>query len=401
MTDYFKSREVTVPVQPMHVSAQGDLAAVALIDGRVVLTRIRGGSETQTSCEDPTAVVRTWQAHNVSCRSSVFLNGDALVSGDAEGNIHVSSVERGGARVLTHEPAAAGNKAPLRDDGEEASGDDSGSEFECGASCLASLGDGNTFAVGYDDGTVSTFDKRTLMRESKPNVQLSKHTDFVSDMAVTQSGHQVVTSSGDGTLCLLDLRKGKLVARSEDDADDEMLSVVLVKGEKKVVCGHQSGVMGIYSWGYWNDCSDRFPGHPGSVDSIVKIDEDTVLTGSSDGLIRIVSILPNKALGIVGEHLADNPIEHLCLEPEHRETLLSISHNNVVKLWSVGELLEEDDSSDTEDTPGSSDSEDSEKESAPAKKKQKKNKKEKKKTKGMSGFKNSDQAQRSAFFADM
>ncbi len=32
--------------------------------------------------------------------------------------------------------------------------------------------------------------------------------------------------------------------------------------------------------------SDRFPGHPDSVEAILKIDEDTVLTGSSDGLIR-------------------------------------------------------------------------------------------------------------------
>ena len=119
-----------------------------------------------------------------------------------------------------------------------------------------------------------------------------------------------------------------------------------MKGGKKVVCGHQSGVLSIFSWGYWNDCSNRFPGHPGSVDAMAKVDEDTLLTGSSDGLIRIVSVLPNKAIGIVGEHLADNPIERLCLEPENRRVALSVSHDNVVKLWHVGELLEDDDDED-------------------------------------------------------
>ena len=46
-------------------------------------------------------------------------------------------------------------------------------------------------------------------------------------------------------------------ARTEDDADDELLSVVAVKGGKKLVAGSQSGVLLLYSWGYFNDCSDR------------------------------------------------------------------------------------------------------------------------------------------------
>lgn len=52
-------------------------------------------------------------------------------------------------------------------------------------------------------------------------------------------------------------------AASEGDADDELLSVAPLKGGRKVVCGSTSGVLNIWSWGYWNDCSDRFPGQPG------------------------------------------------------------------------------------------------------------------------------------------
>jgi hypothetical protein len=52
----------------------------------------------------------------------------------------------------------------------------------------------------------------------------------------------------------------QILAQSEGDADDELLSVAVVKGGKKVVCGSTSGVLAVWSWGYWNDCSDRFPG---------------------------------------------------------------------------------------------------------------------------------------------
>lgn len=38
------------------------------------------------------------------------------------------------------------------------------------------------------------------------------------------------------------------------------------------------------------------------MDALLKYDEDTVLTGSSDGLIRVVSLQPNKMLGVLGEH---------------------------------------------------------------------------------------------------
>ena len=50
--------------------------------------------------------------------------------------------------------------------------------------------------------------------------------------------------------------------QSENDADDELLSVAVMKGDMKVVAGTQSGVVNLYSWGHLDDCSDRFPGAP-------------------------------------------------------------------------------------------------------------------------------------------
>ena len=45
--------------------------------------------------------------------------------------------------------------------------------------------------------------------------------------------------------------------RTEDDADDEVLSVAVVKNGRKLVAGTQSGVLNIYTWGAMRDCSDR------------------------------------------------------------------------------------------------------------------------------------------------
>lgn len=121
-------------------------------------------------------------------------------------------------------------------------------------------------------------------------------------------------------------------------------AVAVCKSGKKIVCGSQSGVLALWSWGYWNDCSDRFPGHPESVDALVKYDEDTVITGSSDGLLRVVNILPNKLIAVLGAHADDLPVERLALSAD-RAVLASMSHDSCVKLWDMSIL--QDDEGDT------------------------------------------------------
>jgi hypothetical protein len=124
--------------------------------------------------------------------------------------------------------------------------------------------------------------------------------------------------------------------------------VAVVKNGKKIVCGSQSGVLAIWSWGYWNDCSDRFPGHPESVDALVTYDEDTIITGSSDGALRIINILPNKLLGVLGEHEEDMPVERLALAGD-KSLLASMSHDACVKLWDLSILQDDEGDDDEED----------------------------------------------------
>jgi WD40 repeat protein len=216
--------------------------------------------------------------------------------------------------------------------------------------------------TGDDAGSVALWDVRTGNASANdsnasPACRVHSHTDYVSDILSYPQKNAILSVSGDGTLCMMDVRMNALTKpvlkvrhRSEDDADDELLSVCVLRQGSKVVCGTTSGVLNIYSWGYWNDCSDRFPGHPDSVTSIVAIDDETILTGSSDGIIRVLSIQPNKLLGVLGEH-SDFDIERIVLNAD-KSRLASISHDHTLKLWNSGMLLaedEEDDDSDNDD----------------------------------------------------
>eukprot|EP00897_Mesotaenium_endlicherianum_P002095 jgi/Mesen1/1913/ME000143S00957 len=267
---------------------------------------------------------RAWKkkAHTESCRAVRFAeNGRCVLSASKDCSILASDVSTG--RPISRLSAA----------------------HDAAINRLEAI-DEHTFASGDDLGTVKIWDTR----EQACSSTYSVHEDFISDMEYAAPSQHLLACSGDGTLS---------VEKQSENGEDELLSLTILKKGKKVVCGTQGGPLLLYSWGQFDDCSDRFPGHPESVDSILKVDEDTIVTGSSDGLIRIVSILPNKMLGIVGEH-ADYPIERLAFSHD-RKTLASASHDKTLKLWNVA-YLTEDANSDDDNNDDADDAEEEEEE---------------------------------------
>uniref|UniRef100_A0A0D6R6E7 WD repeat-containing protein 55 n=1 Tax=Araucaria cunninghamii TaxID=56994 RepID=A0A0D6R6E7_ARACU len=288
------------------------IVAVGLITGRLHLFHYDDAlSDSQ----------RLWTtlAHTESCRAVRFVDsGRSVLTASPDCSILATNVETGQpiARLDNAHGAAVNRLINLTE---------------------------TTIASGDDDGTIKVWDTRQNSCCNK----FKAHEDYISDMEFVPDTMQLLGTSGDGRLSVCNLRKNKVHACSEF-SEDELLSVVLMKHGKKVVCGSQEGVLLLYSWGYFNDCSDRFVGHPSSVDALLKLDEDTVLTGSSDGIIRVVSILPNKMIGVIGEH-ASYPIERLAFSYDRR-VLGSASHDNILKLWDVKYLHEGDESGVAEKT---------------------------------------------------
>jgi len=79
-----------------------------------------------------------------------------------------------------------------------------------------------------------------------------------------------------------------------------------MKDGQKVVVSSSEGIVYIFSWDHFGDCNDRLLGHPNSIDAMIKYDEDTLITGAEDGLIRAVSVHPNEILAILGDPQEDD-----------------------------------------------------------------------------------------------
>jgi len=262
---------------------------------------------------------------------------------------------------------------------------------------------GAAIVTGDDIGTVRLWDTRICSNNNQSNNSQSSNPfdnlmklptgciqhwkvnhDYITDFETNVDGTTLFASSADGTLSVFDIRyinKKGGTSRSislpdidphqpissleqknntsssttwekhgyvkSDNQEDELLSLVLLKNSTKLLCGSQQGILSLFSYNIWGDISDRFPGHPQSIDALLKIDVDTVLTGSSDGLVRCVQLLPNALLGVLGSH-DGFPIEGLGWSC-NRNMVGSISHDEYIRLWDASLLKEEDDDSDVDD----------------------------------------------------
>ncbi|CAE6531914.1 unnamed protein product [Rhizoctonia solani] len=200
-------------------------------------------------------------------------------------------------------------------------------------------------ATGDDNGVIKLWDPRQI----SPIRSYTHHFDFISDFLWLQDKKHLITTSGDGTLSVIDVRSGKTepFAHSEDQ-DDELLSIASIKDGKKVAVGTQTGIISLWNRSSgWGDCVDRMKGHPHSVDALATLSEDVIVTGSSDGLVRVVQVLPNKLLGVIADH-GTFPIERLRTD-RNGAWLGSVSHDNVLKLTDVRDALVDSDEEDSND----------------------------------------------------
>lgn len=163
---------------------------------------------------------------------------------------------------------------------------------------------GNVIATGDDDGMIRIWDLRQASQGKKHAVcmEFREHEGTVSHMTFNEKHNMLVSASCDGMLGVFDLRKRELYAMS-DNFEEDLTKVTLMKHGQKVLASSSEGIVNIFSWDWFGDCNDRIIGHAGSIDAMIKYDEDLIITGCEDGLIRAVSVLPNKIVSILGDPL--------------------------------------------------------------------------------------------------
>lgn len=316
--------DIVLKKQAMDIrfSPAGNVIAASTVTGRVQLYA-HG-----TADAEPHRKLYEATHHRRSARCIEFsADGRTLFSGGADSRVRALDVE-----TLKLAPDAA--SARLEDP----------------PACMA-LYSPQVLCTGGDEGRVAVWDVRAPPAVGAV-LQWHEHGDAVGDLWAEAGRNNLLAAGTDGCLSVMDLRgKGSLVAISEPvPGDDELLSMAVLKGGRKVVCGSQAGALNIFSYGKFDALDDSFPGHPESVSAMLKIDEETIATGSSDGLIRLVSIHPNKLIGVLGEH-EEFDIETLRKNADNT-LMASCSHDCRIKFWDIRCLYEEDEDEEEDEEGG-------------------------------------------------
>ncbi|KAI0028061.1 WD40 repeat-like protein [Vararia minispora EC-137] len=209
-------------------------------------------------------------------------------------------------------------------------------------------------ATGDDDGVIKLWDPR---KEGAVRTY-TQHFDFISDFAWLEDKKQLVATSGDGTLSVMDVRAKKTEPSAQsEDQEDELLSILPIKGGSKVVVGTQLGILSVFNRKKgWGDCVDRVPGHPHSIDALCALpssypsSSSTILTGSSDGLLRAVELFPTRLIGVIADH-GEFPIERIAIDRAGEGHWVgSVGHDEVLRMTDLREVFEDEDGNEKENT---------------------------------------------------
>ncbi|XP_076767161.1 WD repeat-containing protein 55 homolog isoform X1 [Xylocopa sonorina] len=186
------------------------------------------------------------------------------------------------------------------------------------------------FATGDDNGVVKLWDLR--QKENVPIFSIKKMEDYVSAIVTNKDEKYLVCASGDGSLTTFNIPGKKMHVQTEE-YEEELTCLGLFKYETKILVGTSKGKMYVYNWGEFGLHSDEFPNlTKKSINCMIPITENIVITGGEDGTLRATSLFPHHHVGIVGQH--DLSIEALDVNSDG-SIIASSSHNNDVKFWNV------------------------------------------------------------------
>eukprot|EP00049_Salpingoeca_infusionum_P002255 m.55215 g.55215 ORF g.55215 m.55215 type:complete len:376 (+) comp11471_c1_seq1:251-1378(+) len=291
----------------------------------------------------PPDIVFEDEVFDVALHPTESVIASGLITGELF--IHTYTAEEVAVRGVVHEHEGAVRALAFSDDGSYLFSASSDCSLMCtnpatgevvyrhtnahkhGINALLVIEGTGLVATGDDEGVIKIWN----LQDQTCFAEYHAHEDYIADMVAIPHKKMIFAAGGDGRLSVYNWAKKK--HKVSDQLEDELLSIAIMKGTQKVAAGTQSGAIVLYSWGKWGDYTDRLLGHPQSVDAMVKVDENTLVTGSSDGILRVTTILPNKIKGVLGEHHA-YPVERIHAS-KHDPLLASCSHDKRVKFWAI------------------------------------------------------------------
>ncbi|XP_023955247.1 WD repeat-containing protein 55 homolog [Bicyclus anynana] len=187
--------------------------------------------------------------------------------------------------------------------------------------------DSNKIVSGDDSGTVKLWD----LRRQGALFTIKIGEEYISDMITNETQKYLVCAGGDGMLTSIDLKGSKIFSRSEHYEAD-LTCMGLFRSETKLLVGSSIGKFYLFNWKEFGLHSDEYIGHKHSIQCMIPITQNIVVSSGEDGILRAAHMFPQRQLGVVGQHSL--PVEALDISHDG-QYIASCSHDNDVKFWNI------------------------------------------------------------------
>lgn len=197
-------------------------------------------------------------------------------------------------------------------------------------SALCYLEDMNQLAIGTDSGDLIVIDC------DDPKVEIFRvesHDDIITAISYNPAKKMLISVGGDGHVVATDVKRsncGKEHGRSEC-LEDEVLSMVLVEKNSKIITGTGLGFVNIFNWGYYGVPSQRIKGFKSEINSICKVDDSRVIVGTSKGTCQFING-EKRGASITFEGHSIECMDHFDGRLAH------LDQNGTIWLWSIEDL---------------------------------------------------------------
>lgn len=187
--------------------------------------------------------------------------------------------------------------------------------------------DENKIVTGDDSGTVKLWD----LRRQDAIFSIKVGEEYISDMITNEAQKYLVCAGGDGMLTTIDLKGSKIYTTSEQ-YDSELVCMGLFRSDTKLLVGSSVGKFYLFNWKEFGLHSDEYVGQKHSIQCMVPITQNIVVSSGEDGILRAAHMFPQRQLGVVGQHSL--PVEALDISHDG-QYIASCSHANDIKFWNI------------------------------------------------------------------
>jgi WD40 repeat protein len=157
------------------------------------------------------------------------------------------------------------------------------------------------------------------------------HKSFVTSIAITPNGQQIVSGSADSTIKIWDIKNGLCLSTLEGNSTTVAAIAVTPDGEQ-IVSGSDDSTIKI--WGVKNGiCQATLKGHSSIVGTIaVTPDGQYIVSGSDDSTIKIWDIKDGTCTNTLEGH--SSIVWAIAITPNGHQ-IVSGSYDHTIKIWDV------------------------------------------------------------------